>query len=145
MSGLVLNKDKLTPLENLCFFCIVWTVLADLGKFSSVLVQLLLYVIFYKRCLWVTPTKRIHWKQNAVSSQIRTPRSPPIYRHETEVTRNCAHHLFKKIQTPTVLNMSTKIRIRRRELTNKLKINIASGKQRRRCFLKSGHKIDPQY
>ena len=60
-----------------------------------------------------------------MSSQIRTPRSPPIYRHETEVTRNCVHHLFKKIQTPTVLNMSTKIRIRKRELTNKLKINIA--------------------
>ena len=41
----------------------------------------------------------------------------------TEVTRNCFHHLFRDILTPTVLNMSRKIHIREQKLTNKLTIN----------------------
>ena len=56
-------------------------------------------------------TKRVHWKQNAVNSRVRTHRSPRNSRHVTEVTRNCVHHLFGNIQTPTVLNMSGEIRI----------------------------------
>ena len=40
----------------------------------------------------------------------------------TEDTRNCFHHLFRNIHTPTVLNMSRKIYVRERKLTKKLKI-----------------------
>ena len=49
---------------------------------------------------------------------------------------------------PTVLNMSMKMHIRERKLTNKLtikkkfylKVHSFTGKKLRRCFLKSGHK-----
>ena len=58
------------------------------------------------------------WKQNALNAPI----TPVFYRHVTEVKRNCVHHLYKTIQTPTVLNMSMKMHIRERKLTNKLTI-----------------------
>ena len=48
------------------------------------------------------------------------PITPKFYRHVTEVERNCVNHLFKNIQTPTVLNMSRKIHIRELTLTNTL-------------------------
>ena len=38
----------------------------------------------------------------------------------TEVTSYCDHHFISNIHTPTVLNMSRKIGIRERKLTNKL-------------------------
>ena len=38
----------------------------------------------------------------------------------TQVTSYCVHHFISNIHTPTVLNMSRKIDIRERKLTNKL-------------------------
>ena len=45
-----------------------------------------------------------------------TPINPKFYKHVTEVTRYCVHHIFENIQTPTVLNMSKKIHIKERKL-----------------------------
>ena len=117
-SGLVLNKDKLTPLKSL-FSCIVWIVWADLGKLSSVLVQLLGPLRNLFQDMSVSNANQTNpWKQNALNAPI----TPKFYRHVTEVKRNCVHHLYKTIQTPTVLNTSRKIYIRERKLTNKLTI-----------------------
>ena len=65
-------------------------------------------------------TKRIHWTIRFEFASPDAPITPKFHRHVTEVERNCVNHLFKNIQTLTVLNMSRKMHIRELTLKNKL-------------------------
>ena len=139
--GLVLNKDKFTPLKCL-FFCIVWISWADFGKCNSLLVHLLstLHNPFLDVCEKGQPNE-------STESKMLWTINSKFYRYLTEVTRNCDHHVFKKIQTLTVLNTRRKTHTGERKLTNKFTINekwLALQGKKPRCFLKSVQKIDPQ-
>ena len=115
-----MKKDKF-PHSISCSFASCWFSKADLAKFSLVSVHLPSPLNNPLQDMSVRNTNQTNVlkAKRCESASPDPPISPGILQACHRSHGYCVHHLFKDIQTATVLNMSRKIHCGQRELTNK--------------------------